>query len=249
MLIVNADDLGRTEHETDATLACWHARAISSATHMVWMDDSDRAAALAREAGLPTGLHLNLIQAYTGRDAGPEARERQRRLADHLGGRRPGTNQLLYEPRLRATVDGVIRDQLARFRESFGAEPTHVDSHHHAHLAPTVLLSRSLAAGTRVRRGLRFRPGERSALERALRESRHALMSRRFRCTDWFLDIRDMHPALGGAGLESKLAMAASGSVEVMVHPGVPTELELLLGEEWRRIAAELRARSYAALG
>jgi predicted glycoside hydrolase/deacetylase ChbG (UPF0249 family) len=249
VLIINADDLGRSAHETDATLACWQAGVISNATLMVWMADSDRAATLARDAELPTGLHLNLIEPYTGQNVPAEVRERQRGLAMRLGRWTSLTRQMLYAPGLRATIDAVIRDQLERFREIFGAEPTHVDSHHHAHLCPAALASRSLPAGIRVRRGLRFLPGERSLLERAVRETRHALMSRRFRCTDWLLDIRDMHPALGGAGLERKLALAAASNVEVMVHPGVPAEIELLLGDEWRRRAAELRPRSYAALG
>jgi predicted glycoside hydrolase/deacetylase ChbG (UPF0249 family) len=249
MLIVNADDLGRTEHETDATLACWHAAAISSATHMVWMDDSDRAAALAREAGLPTGLHLNLVQAYTGRDVPPDARERQSRLAKQLSARRARINQLLYDPRLRTAIGAVVRDQLSNFRESFAAEPTHVDGHHHAHLMANVLFSSALPSGTRMRRSLSFLPGERSAVDRTLRRSRQALMARRFKTPDWLFDICDIHPELGGTGLSEKLALSASGSVEVMVHAGVDRETELLLGAEWRRTVAELRPSSYEALG
>jgi predicted glycoside hydrolase/deacetylase ChbG (UPF0249 family) len=61
---VNADDLGRTVGESDAAIACWRAGGISSATHMVWMTDSDRAAALAREASVEVMTHPGIRDEY-----------------------------------------------------------------------------------------------------------------------------------------------------------------------------------------
>jgi chitin disaccharide deacetylase len=248
LLIVNADDLGRTQQETDAIVACWRAGRVSSATHMVWMDDSSRAAGLASEAGLPTGLHLNLARNYTAADAPAGARERQARLVRHLRVGESRVRPLVYDPRLRGTVNDVIADQLAAFRALYGREPTHVDGHHHSHLVPNAVLSRSLARGTRMRRAFTFLPGERAAPSRALRRARNALVAGRFQTTDWLFDLRELHPALGGSGLDDKLELARSASVEVMAHPGLADEYELLMGEEWRLALEGLRRGSFAAL-
>lgn len=59
-LIVNADDWGRDRETTDRTLFCLREGAVSSASAMVFMEDSERAAALAKEHGVDAGLHLNL---------------------------------------------------------------------------------------------------------------------------------------------------------------------------------------------
>jgi len=48
MLIINADDFGRSELETDVILKCYHERRITSTTAMVFMADSVRAADLGR---------------------------------------------------------------------------------------------------------------------------------------------------------------------------------------------------------
>jgi predicted glycoside hydrolase/deacetylase ChbG (UPF0249 family) len=248
LLIVNADDLGRTPGESDAVMDCWRAGGISSATHMVWMSDSDRAAALAREARLPTGLHLNLVEPYSAPDVPPDVRARQAAVARHYAGRGARIRALLYDPRRRRQVDRVIADQLARYRELHGGEPTHVDGHHHSHLVPTVLMSPALPRAVPVRRAFTFLSGERPAASRAMRSARNALIARRFRTTDWLFDLSELHPALGGGRLEQKLALARSGTVEVMAHPGVPGERKLLVGEDWRRAVEGLRLGSFAVL-
>src|SRR5438034_11191976 len=67
MLIVNADDWGRTAAETDAALACFSQGRITSVSAMVFMADSERAARIALEHGIPVGLHLNFTEAPTAR--------------------------------------------------------------------------------------------------------------------------------------------------------------------------------------
>ena len=248
LLIVNADDLGRSTGESDSIMACWRAGGISSATHMVWMTDSDRAAALAREAELPTGLHLNLIEPYSSPDVPQDVRARQATVAARLGAGGSRVRAHLYDPRLRGPVGRVIADQLARYRELHGGEPTHVDGHHHSHLIPTALLSSALPRGIRGRRAFTFLGDERPAASRAVRHLRNALIARRFRTTDWLFDLRELHPELGGRRLEEKLDLARSASVEVMAHPGVRDECELLVSEGWRRAVAGLRRGSFSAL-
>jgi len=248
LLIVNADDLGRTAGESDAAIACWRAGGISSATHMVWMTDSDRAAALAREAGLPTGLHLNLVEPYSASNVPPDVRAWQAAVAAHYGRGGSRIRAHVYDPRLRRPVERVIADQLARYRELYGAEPTHVDGHHHSHLIPTALMSSALPRGLRARRAFTFLGDERPAPSRAVRRVRNALIARRFHTTDWLFDLSELHPRLGGTRLEDKLELARSASVEVMAHPGIRDECELLVSEDWSRAVAGLRQGSFSAL-
>jgi predicted glycoside hydrolase/deacetylase ChbG (UPF0249 family) len=55
MIIVNADDWGRSPLETDAALACYRDERITSVSAMVFMEDSVRASELAKEAGIDPG--------------------------------------------------------------------------------------------------------------------------------------------------------------------------------------------------
>ena len=65
MLIINADDWGRSVAETDAALKCFRERRITSVSAMVFMGDSERAAELAKENKLDVGLHLNFTDRFT----------------------------------------------------------------------------------------------------------------------------------------------------------------------------------------
>ena len=65
MLIINADDWGRSVAETDAALRCYKEGRITSVSAMVFMEDSERAAELAKENELDVGLHLNFTDKFT----------------------------------------------------------------------------------------------------------------------------------------------------------------------------------------
>ena len=63
---INADDWGRSRAETDAAWSCYEQGRITSVSAMVFMEDSERAAELANDAGIDAGLHLNLTQRFSG---------------------------------------------------------------------------------------------------------------------------------------------------------------------------------------
>ena len=67
MLIINADDWGRSRAETNAALECYQHGRITSVSAMVFMNDSERAAEIAREHNLDAGLHLNFTDPFTNR--------------------------------------------------------------------------------------------------------------------------------------------------------------------------------------
>lgn len=234
VMVVNADDWGGFREGTDAIAAAFRAGAITSSTAMVHMADSRRAGELARELGLPLGLHLNLTQGFDGPDVPAATRARHDRLRVRYWPTTRG-RRWRYDPRPSTArlVRDVFDEQLDAFRATYGTEPTHVDSHHHAHAIPDVFLR--LPRGLRVRR-----TGARHA----------ALLARRFRTTDAFHEVRRLVPDLGGSGIGAVVAAAGNGtSVEVMVHPSFPHELPVLLGDAWLGALAAAPLGTFLEIG
>jgi predicted glycoside hydrolase/deacetylase ChbG (UPF0249 family) len=246
LLIVNADDWGMSRTATDAARECFAARTISSATAMVWMADSERAAAIGVQERLPIGLHLNLIEPYTGPGVPAAVAARQREICGRMAGEHPAA--LLYDPRWRKRFDACIADQIERFRELYGREPTHVDGHRHMHLALNAILSAPLGGARGYRRPFSLAAGESSPARRAIRAGLAAAIRARFPTTDRLMSIRSLLPELGGSGAQGKLEAARSGSVEVMAHPELEDERAALRSEAWSALIEPLRVGSFADL-
>lgn len=235
MLIVNADDWGLRPEVTDAIAECWRAGAITAASAMVGMADSERAFALAAQSGLPLGLHLNLTIELDGPGAGAVARERQARAVAYFA---RSWRRSAFDPLARGLVDVAIAQQLDAFTALRGEPPRHADGHQHIQTCPTVLLAPALRA-VRTLREAHAETARRSALRSAYRGAVNRLLRARFRSVPFF-SLRDLHPALGGASLERLSALATAGDVEVMVHPAWEDEREVLLSDSWRRLLSEL---------
>lgn len=233
LLIVNADDLGFSRRVTDAAVRAFEAGTISSATAMVWMRDSERAAGIARERGLPVGLHLNLTVEFAAASVPRGPRERQRKLVEHFGhpgapaAGRPGT----------LALGDAVRDQLERLRETYG-DPTHVDGHHHVQEQPGV--RQAIPASLPVRPAVCHpdAAGRRSGRPPAgpVRPSPR-----------WAFSLEHVHPALGGVGAAA-LGRAQRNPLEVVTHPADDAQLGALLDEVWRELIEGLRLGSYASL-
>jgi predicted glycoside hydrolase/deacetylase ChbG (UPF0249 family) len=228
MLIVNADDLGRSPAETDAILAC-HARGrVTTTSAMVFMADSARAARLAHDAGIPVGLHLNLSEAFTGEAVPAETRRRHDRVRRFLKASRFAV--VFFNPLLVADFAHVVEAQFAEFRRLYDAEPSHVDGHQHMHLASNVLSQGLLPEGARVRRNFSFGPGQKGALNRWYRARVDRSLARRHRLTDHFFSLtQHLHPDR----FASVLALARNQAVELMVHPAWPHEFEFLMSDDF----------------
>jgi predicted glycoside hydrolase/deacetylase ChbG (UPF0249 family) len=248
ILIVNADDLGAAVSATDAILTCHHERTITSATAMVYMEDSNRAAELAIGQHLPVGLHINLTSPYTERVVPQAVRERQARLIGAIG--RSRAHKWVYDVRLRTEVDRCLRDQLDRFVELYGRQPTHFDSHHHIHVCPNVFLSGALRSGERIRNTLIW-SARQSHLILEARRARQRLLEQRLRspaaivCLDVLLR---QHGPLPDPVVESVLSALPAASAEVMAHPQDPAEFAFLMSEPWRRMLASRRPGSFTDL-
>jgi predicted glycoside hydrolase/deacetylase ChbG (UPF0249 family) len=242
LLIINADDWGLDRQTTDAIHECFSAEAVSSVSAMVFMSDSRRGAELAARGGEPVGLHLNLSEAFTDPACPEIVRRRQERIVGYFAG--PKWRWWGFSPTRFTEIEASIADQLDAFRDLYGHEPTHIDGHQHVHQSLGVMFARSMPAGARMRPSFTFMPGEKSLTNRLARKVVNRLMRSRFRCPCYFFDIRDIHPELGGAGLEDRLDLARSETVEVMTHPGVSDERAVLLEDRW---TALLRGRPLGA--
>lgn len=246
LLIVNADDLGFGQAETDAILECFARGAITSTTALVWMPDSVRAAELARTAGIPVGLHLNLIEPFSAADVPPRVAETQARVVARLRSRRAATQ--LYHPTWARDFEQCIADQLARFKELYGRPPTHVDGHQHMHLAFNALFARALRSVGKCRRPVNRTTLESPRHKRVARALVDRLVRVRFATTDWCMSIRPLHPELGGSGIAQELHRAEHGSLELLVHPGYADERAVLESPDWGVLLAAYRLGSFEDL-
>jgi predicted glycoside hydrolase/deacetylase ChbG (UPF0249 family) len=246
LLIVNADDFGHDREATDLTIACFAAGQISSATAMVQMADSRRAAELALERDLPTGLHLNFTEPFSAAEVPAPARERQLLACRVFGDGGLRLRAWTYDPRIASRVEDAIRDQLEQFRALFGREPTHVDGHNHVQVCPNVARAQALT-GFKLRNALWSWPSSRTAMGLA-RALRRALTARRFPTTRYFLDIAELYRRDSPAELAARLEVAREASVEVMAHPAFGHELQALRDPAWASTIAALPLGSYRDL-
>ncbi|CAM5798273.1 ChbG/HpnK family deacetylase [Rhizobacter fulvus] len=238
MLIVNADDLGRRPQDTDSALAC-HARGrIDSASAMVHMADSERAAGLARAADLRVGLHLNLSEPFTA-DVHPQLRASHARVCRFL--RSSKYALLLYRPFLADDFARVVDAQFAEFQRLYGREPAHVDGHQHMHLCTNVLWQRLLPEGVRVRRSFSFAPGQKSALNRLYRALIDQTLARRHLLVDQFFSLSQQ---LSAARLDAVAALARDRDVELMAHPAWRLEYDYLMSDAFAALLQTLWAPS-----
>lgn len=235
MLIINADDWGRSVAETDAALRCFKERRITSVSAMVYMLDSERAAQLAGENALNTGLHLNFSERFSGSRYPEQLGGYHNRIVKFLKGNKYA--QLLYNPFLADAFAYSFRNQWDEFVRLYGKRPAHIDGHHHMHLCANILLSRLLPSGIRVRRNFSFWPGEKSWLNRTYRDAIDRWLSRDHILTDYFFDLTT---CLEQKRLDRVVRLARSNSVELMTHPIARHETEYLLSDEFCGILHQL---------
>lgn len=114
ILIVNADDFGRSAGVNQGVIRCHRKGIVTSASLMVRWPHAHEAAAYARVSSLGLGLHLDLGEwEYRG-----------------------GTWEPLYEvlPESgREAVAAEFERQLEAFQRIVGRPPDHLDSHQHVH--------------------------------------------------------------------------------------------------------------------
>ena len=234
-LIVNADDWGRDRETTDRILDCAFARTVSSASAMVFMSDSERAADLAHDHAIDVGLHLNFTTPFST----PGVPARLQAMQSEIGGclRRSRLAQVIFHPRLVRAFHYVVAAQLEEFARLYGSEPKRIDGHHHMHLCANVVFGRLLPPGTLVRRNFSFRSGEKSLLNRLYRKAIDRQLARRHRLVDFLFSLSPMEPV---ERLQRIFFLAREHSVELETHPVEPAEYLFLIGSEIILLAGDL---------
>jgi chitin disaccharide deacetylase len=114
VLIVNADDFGRSEGVNRGVIRAHEEGIVTSATLMVRWPAAEEAAEYARGHSLGVGLHLDLGEWYY----------------------RDGEWHSRYQVITGSSDEEVAEEiglQLERFEALIGRPPTHLDSHQHVH--------------------------------------------------------------------------------------------------------------------
>ena len=225
-LIINADDWGRDASTTDAIFRCVRRGTVSSASAMVFMADSERAAVIAREHNVEVGLHMNLTTDFSAPGVPQRLVEQHRRISSYL--RNNSVARVFYNPWLSRSFEYVVKAQIEEFTRMFGTLPTRIDGHHHAHLCSNVLVGGLLPRGVSVRRYFSYEQGQ-DVRNRLFRSLTDRLLAKRYRMTDFFFSL----PPISSPDRLSRIfSLASTHVVEVETHPINPEECDFLMGEE-----------------
>jgi len=228
VLIINADDWGLDEATTDAIAKCYRLGRVTATSAMVFMDDSIRAARIAREIEIDVGLHLNLTEPFTSETCSPRVREAQQAVSEFL--RKSKLASLMINPRLHGAFKAAVSAQIEEFRRIYGSNPSHIDGHHHQHLGANVLFGGLLPADSIARRHFTFYAGEKSWLNRTYRAICDRILALRCTSLDAFFDLTQH---MRTPKMQRLATIAGRARVELMVHPAQPAEFEYLTGEEF----------------
>lgn len=204
LLIVNADDFGRSVGVDDGIVRAHREGIVTSTTFMTNAPSTAHAASLARATpSLDLGVHLVLTYAKPLSDAAkiPSL------VRDDGSFWRP--TELLARPIDRTEALIEYRAQYARARELVGREPTHMDTHHWVHDHPALSwavceLARETGAAART-----HTPAQRDEYR-----------AKGVRTTDHFTR-KFQHPGhIEVADLLALLSGVEEGVTELMCHPG-----------------------------
>lgn len=243
MVIITADDYGKTRQATDSIIECFANHRITSASAMVFMEDSERAAAIAERTGLEVGLHLNFTMPFSTGSLPERVRTKHQRIISYLTGNKPA--QVIYNPALAKAFDLLFRSQLDEFSRLYGRLPDFYNGHHHMHLCANVLFAKMIPKGARVRRTFTFVRNEKSPFNRFYRHILDAIVSRRFTSTDYFFSIL---PLQNSRRLRGIFDLAVGSGVEIEVHPENAGEREFLLSEHFAQLLNSVTLGSFGRL-
>ena len=222
--MVNADDFGFTRDVNAGIVHCHRAGILTSATLMANGDAFDDAVGLARETpNLDIGCHLMLVQGSSLLTGEPLPEGPRQLIAALLRGKVDVYREL------RLQIEKIMRA---------GLRPSHLDTHKHTHLLPSVFRQVArLASEFKI-------PYVRLPLDSTVRVAgvaptlarpMYQRIIRRYgvQTTDHFLGFR-LTGSLTTETVEAALLQVAEGTTEFMCHPG-------FLGPELKASATRLK--------
>jgi predicted glycoside hydrolase/deacetylase ChbG (UPF0249 family) len=231
MIIITADDYGKTRHATDSILKCFSNKRITSASAMVFMEDSERAATLALQTSLEIGLHLNFTMPFSADKMSSKLREHHNRVISYLT--RNKLAQVFFNPALTDSFNYLFLAQEEEFIRLYGRQPDFYNGHHHMHLCANVLMGMILPKNTRVRRTFTFDQGDKNVFNLVYRRLLDMIVSRRFISTDSFFSIMSLQNHERQLNIFNR---AILDIVEIEVHPENSEELEFLLSNQYQHL-------------
>jgi predicted glycoside hydrolase/deacetylase ChbG (UPF0249 family) len=207
---------------------------------MVFMEDSERAAELAKEAGIDVGLHLNLSQQFTAIPPGNSIQEHHARVVRFMTS---GPYALvLYNPILRRPFRYVYQAQFEEFERLYGRRPSHIDGHQHRHLCANMLLDQIIHPRERVRRNFSYWAGEKNVFNRGYRRLVDGVLAHRYKLTDYFFSL---YECIARNSIDRVFDLSRQAIVELMTHPVKPTELNYLMSDRYLSRLSQLRIGTY----
>lgn len=243
MLIITADDYGETVQATDRILDCFRNGRLTSASAMVFMEDSVRAATLARETNLEIGLHLNLSEAFTGSTVDDNVRRQHARIVRYLNGHRLA--HAVYNPFLSDAFRLLVESQWAEFERLYVRPPDFVNGHHHMHLSANVLSQQLLPARSRMRGPFTFKAGEKSRVNRWYR----GRLARRLRESYVTPDcLYSIEPLTDFERLRHITQESMLRNIELEVHPEDAAQHQLLLSPDFHQLLEGIDLKGFSHL-
>ena len=243
MVIINADDWGRSRKETDHTLQCYKAGRITAVSAMVFMEDSERAAKIAIDENIEVGLHLNFDQNFTSTSTPKNLHNDHEKVCRYLSIHKYA--RIIYNPFLRLNFRRDYNAQFAEFRRLFKKEPSHINGHHHLHLCANMIIEKIFPENATVRRNFTFTPEDKFFLNRYYRKIIDYSLAKRYRLTDQFYSL---YTCIKNEKIKFVAEKAKTSDVEIMCHPVNELEFEYLMSDEFSPILEVLEKEPHTAI-
>ncbi len=243
MLIITADDYGKTRHATNSILQCFSNKRITAASAMVYMEDSARAAALATQNGMEVGLHLNFTMPFNISNIPFKLRYHHDKVVSYLTKNKLA--QIIYNPLLINSFNFLFLAQQEEFMRLYGRNPDFYNGHHHMHLCANILMGGMIPKGVRVRRTFTFDQGEKNPFNLLYRHILNIFVFRNYISTDSFFSIL---PIQNYERLRSIFNRAVQETVEIEVHPENMEEIKFLLSDQYKHLMNSTHCGSFQSI-
>lgn len=243
MLIITADDFGKNVLATDRIFRCFEHGTVTSASAMVFMEDSERAVEVARGSDLEIGVHLNMTEAFTASRAPEQLRGAHAKVARYLRGFRYA--EAIYHPFLRSAFRQLVEVQWKEFLRLYGRAPSFVNGHHHSHLCANVLAGRLVPRQSRVRTPFTFTAGQKGKLSIWYRRRVASRLKRDFTTPD---SLYSIEPIQDHKRISRIVKESLERDVELEVHPEVEEQETFLLGNQFRTLLGGAKLGTFELL-
>ncbi|MDR3555864.1 MAG: ChbG/HpnK family deacetylase [Syntrophobacteraceae bacterium] len=244
MLIINADDWGVNRTCTNRILDCYRNDRITSTTAMLFMNDSLRASEVAREHGLPVGLHLNFTREFDNTRGGAVLNDHQKRLVTYFS--KSKYIRTIYNPVIRNSILYSFMSQYDEFIKIFMKTPTHVDGHHHIHLCMNIICDNIIPDNMKIRPRLCGSGGEKNICAILYGKLIDYIIHHRYRVIG---SVYKLDVSRSDSKLSEIVNRAVIQNVELITHPARLEEYEYLKTESYARLISRALPGSYGSIG